>query len=130
MIKRPTREFWLWLSGLGTSHKICEHVGLIPGLAAWVEDPALLQAVASAAQIQCCPCRGCGIGCSSDLTPSLETPICHRCSPKKEEKKALQGKQFCSTSRGEKAERSFFHVFMLRFYEGALDHWFSVLADG
>ena len=34
--------FWklpLWLSGLKTEHGLREDVGLIPGLAQWVEDP-------------------------------------------------------------------------------------------
>ena len=34
-------EFLLWLRGLRTQHSICEDVGLIPGLAEQVKDPAL-----------------------------------------------------------------------------------------
>ena len=38
-------EFLLRLIGLRTQHSICAGVVLIPGLAQWVKDPALLQAV-------------------------------------------------------------------------------------
>ena len=31
--------------------------------------------------------------CSSDLTPSSETSICHRCSPKKRKKKKKEGEK-------------------------------------
>ena len=58
---------------------INEDVGLIPGLAQWVKDQALLRAVvADVAWVS--SCCGCGISwsCSSDLTPSLGTSICHR----------------------------------------------------
>ena len=44
----------------------------VPIVAQWVKD-------------QCC--YGCGIGCSSDLTPGLGTSKCYRCSCKKKKKK-------------------------------------------
>ena len=53
----------LWVSGLRTRCCFCEDGGLIPSLAQWVKDLALLQAeslVADVAQTQCC--HNCGIG--------------------------------------------------------------------
>ena len=49
-------EFPLWLSRLGAQHSVREDAGWIPGLAQYIKDLALMQAV-------------CGIGhrCGSDL---------------------------------------------------------------
>ena len=53
----------MWLSLSRSRHSVCEDVGLIPSLAQWVKDPALLQAgvkVTDVAGIWCC--GGCGTG--------------------------------------------------------------------
>ena len=42
-------EFPIWLSGLRNQPSIYEDVGSTPGLALWVKDPALVQAVVEAA---------------------------------------------------------------------------------
>ena len=47
------------------------------------EEAVEFLASLSKLKIWCC----CGSGCSSDSTPSLDTSICHRCSPKREKKK-------------------------------------------
>ena len=65
--------------------RIYEDAGSIPDLAQRMKDLELLQVVSEvtdAAWIPCC--HGCGVGHSrsSDLTLSLGTSICRRCSPK------------------------------------------------
>ena len=45
LAKEEEEEFPLWLSGLRTQHCFCEHWGLIPGLAQWVKDLVLPQAM-------------------------------------------------------------------------------------
>ena len=44
--KEIQHELLFWLKGLKTQHSVWKDVGLIPGLAQWVKDLALLEAVA------------------------------------------------------------------------------------
>ena len=53
----------LWLSGLRTQRCRCEVSGSIPGLARWVKDPELPQAVVQLADVApILSCCGCGVG--------------------------------------------------------------------
>ena len=45
-VKLFEQEFPLWFNELKTQHSLQEDASLIPGLAQWVKDLALLQAVA------------------------------------------------------------------------------------
>ena len=45
-------EFLLWFSGLSTKCCLCEDVSSSSGLAQWVKDPKLLQAVVQVTDIQ------------------------------------------------------------------------------
>ena len=48
-----------WLTNWTRNYDI---VGLIPGLAQWVKDPALLRAVVKVADMARIPSCGCGVG--------------------------------------------------------------------
>ena len=74
-----------WVTNLTCTH---EDVGLIPGLARWVKVIATSH---------CCLQTWFGSGiavsvasCSSDLTLSLGTSICHKCGPKRKKKIFLE----------------------------------------
>ena len=74
-----------WVMNQTSIHEV---VGLIPGLAQWVEGSVLPRAVVwaeDAAQIlRCCSC---GIGGQLQLQFNPRTSICRRGSPKKKRKK-------------------------------------------
>ena len=80
------------LSSWRTPHSVCEDVGQFSGLAQSVKDLVFRWVMV---QVQ-------ASSCSSDLTPSLGTSICHKCGhwkkkkkERKEEKKKRKRKRKC-----------------------------------
>ena len=88
-------EFPLWLNRLRTQHSLHKGMDSIPGLPQWVKDLALPWAGVNRDAARIWRCRGCGVGlsCSSSLTPSLGSSICHRCGHKKNKKQAISSEQ-------------------------------------
>ena len=81
LLKLSDWEFLLWLSRLRTQPCLCDNAGSIPGLAWWVKDLVLPQVVT-----QNCSCHGCGVVCSSNLTPAQKLPYAAGCGLKKKTK--------------------------------------------
>ena len=77
----------MWLRELRIQQSLYEDVGLITGLTQWVKDPSIARDrwqmwLRTGVAMAVAQARS----CSSNATPSLGTSICHRCSPKKQNK--------------------------------------------
>ena len=106
-IKGPLRDEWIGSSLCGSAvtnpTSIYEDVGSIPGLTQWVKDQDCYE-LWSRLQTRLRSCVAVAVaqasGCSANLTLSLGTSICHRCSPKnqktKERERDMTGYRTCA----------------------------------
>ena len=81
----------MWLSELGTSHSVCEDVGLISGLALWVKDLVLPQLWRRLHSIDC--------SYTSPSTPAWEFPYAVGVAIKRKQKQK-QKVNNCGPSNG------------------------------
>ena len=85
-----------WVKNPTSNHEDASSIPCL--LAQYIKDPELPQAATSTDTAQIPSCHDCGVGqqlqLQFDLTSSLGTSICHRCSPlKKKKKKKKEGGQ-------------------------------------
>ena len=74
----------MWLSRLRSTGSLHDDTGSIPGLAQWVKDLALPQAVAWVTGVASVAVTVVMTRCSSDSTPGPGASTCHRCGLEKQ----------------------------------------------